>query len=91
MKKLVFATNNPHKLEEVRAILQEKFESGRAGRYGCAQLSFLKPAPPSKPMLPSNHTLWSITTNQTALRMIPAFEVDALDGQPRGVLGPICR
>jgi len=35
MKKLVFATNNPHKLEEVRAILQEKFEVAGLGDIGC--------------------------------------------------------
>ncbi|MCB2208843.1 MAG: non-canonical purine NTP diphosphatase [Bacteroidetes bacterium] len=35
MKKLVFATNNPHKLEEVHAILQEKFEVAGLADIGC--------------------------------------------------------
>ena len=35
MKKLVFATNNPHKLEEIRAILGSKLEILSLGDIGC--------------------------------------------------------
>lgn len=35
MKKLVFATNNPHKLEEIRAILGSKLEIFSLADIGC--------------------------------------------------------
>ena len=35
MKKLVFATNNPHKLEEIRAILGSKLEIISLADIGC--------------------------------------------------------
>ena len=35
MKKLVFATNNPHKLEEIRAILGSKLEILSLADIGC--------------------------------------------------------
>lgn len=35
MKKLVFATNNPHKLEEIRAILDSKLEILSLADIGC--------------------------------------------------------
>lgn len=35
MKKLVFATNNPHKLEEIRAILGSKLEILSLANIGC--------------------------------------------------------
>lgn len=35
MKKLVFATNNPHKLEEIRAILGNRYEILSLAEIGC--------------------------------------------------------
>ena len=35
MKKLAFATNNPHKLEEIRAILGSKLEILSLADIGC--------------------------------------------------------
>ncbi len=37
MKKLVFATNNKHKLEEVRAVLQGKYEILGLSEIGCTE------------------------------------------------------
>ena len=90
MKKLVFATNNPHKLEEVRAILKEKFEVAGLADIGCAQ-----DIPETGTTLEANASIKShYVVNSYQLDCFAddtGLEVDALDGEPRGVFGAICR
>jgi XTP/dITP diphosphohydrolase len=81
MKKLVFATNNAHKLEEVRAILQEKFEVAGLADIGCKT-----DIPETGTTLEANASIKShFVVNNYKLDCFAddtGLEVDALDGQP---------
>jgi XTP/dITP diphosphohydrolase len=81
MKKLVFATNNAHKLEEVRAILQEKFEVAGLADIGCKT-----DIPETGTTLEANASIKSHFVvnnyNQDCFADDTGLEVDALDGQP---------
>jgi XTP/dITP diphosphohydrolase len=81
MKKLVFATNNPHKLEEVRAILQQKFEVAGLADIGCH-----KEIPETGTTLEENASIKShYVVNQYQTDCFAddtGLEVDAMDGKP---------
>lgn len=81
MKSLVFATNNRHKLEEVRAILQDKFNIISLAEIGC-----FEDIPETSPTIEGNavqkaqyivdHFNTACFADDTGL------EVEALDGRP---------
>ena len=81
MKKLVFATNNPHKLEEVHAILKEKFEV-----LGLAQIGCNEDIPETGTTLEANASIKSHYVlnryNIDCFADDTGLEVDALEGQP---------
>lgn len=81
MKKLVFATNNLHKLEEVSAILQKKFEV-----VGLAQIGCYEDIPETGTTLEANASIKSHYVlnrhNIDCFADDTGLEVDALDGQP---------
>ena len=81
MKKLVFATNNIHKLEEVRAILKEKFNVAGLSDIGCTE-----DIPETGTTLQANASLKSHyvlnTFHLNCFADDTGLEVDALDGQP---------
>lgn len=81
MKKLVFATNNPHKLEEVRAILQQKFEVAGLVDIGCH-----REIPETGTTLEENASIKShYVVNQYQTDCFAddtGLEVDALEGKP---------
>lgn len=81
MKKLVFATNNLHKLEEVRAILKEKFEVAGLADIGCHE-----EIPETGVTLKENASIKShyvVSHYQTdCFADDTGLEVDALDGRP---------
>jgi XTP/dITP diphosphohydrolase len=81
MKKLVFATNNPHKLEEVRAILQQKFEVAGLADIGCH-----REIPETGTTLEENASIKShYVVNQYQTDCFAddtGLEVDALEGKP---------
>ena len=81
MKSLVFATNNRHKLEEVRAILQDKFNIISLAEIGCFE------------DIPETSTTIEGNAVQKAQYIVDHFntacfaddtglEVEALDGRP---------
>ncbi len=81
MKKLVFATNNQHKLEEVRAILKNKFEVTGLADIGCHEEipetgATLQENASIKSHFVVNHYKLDCFADDTGL------EVDALDGRP---------
>mgnify|MGYP002601469538 CR=1 FL=1 len=81
MRKLVFATNNPHKLEEIRAIAADKFEILSLSDIGCHD-----DIPETAPDLTGNALIkarwvkerygYDCFADDTGLM------VDALDGRP---------
>ena len=81
MKSLVFATNNPHKLQEVREILQDKFHIRSLADIGC-----FDEIPETSPTIEGNalqkahyiveHFNTSCFADDTGL------EVEALGGRP---------
>ena len=81
MKSLVFATNNRHKLKEVRAILQDKFNIISLAEIGC-----FEEIPETSPTIEGNavqkaqyivdHFNTACFADDTGL------EVEALDGRP---------
>lgn len=81
MKKLVFATNNQHKLQEIREILHNKFEI-----LGLKEFGFNEDIPETGKTLSENATIKSefifeefnidVFSDDTGL------EIDALDGRP---------
>ena len=81
MKSLVFATNNPHKLQEVREILQDKFHIKSLAEIGC-----FDEIPETSPTIEGNalqkaqyiaeHFSTPCFADDTGL------EVEALDGDP---------
>ena len=81
MKSLVFATNNPHKLQEVREILQDKFHIKSLVEIGC-----FDEIPETSPTIEGNalqkaqyiaeHFSTPCFADDTGL------EVEALDGDP---------
>lgn len=81
MRKLVFATNNPHKLEEIRAIAADKFEILSLAEIGCHD-----DIPETAPDLTGNALIkarwvkerygYDCFADDTGLM------VDALDGRP---------
>lgn len=81
MKKLVFATNNAHKLEEVRAILQEKFEVAGLDDIGCAS-----DIPETGTTLQANASIKShFVINNYKIDCFAddtGLEVNVLDGRP---------
>ena len=81
MKKLVFATNNAHKLEEVRAILQEKFDVAGLADIGCKT-----DIPETGTTLEANASIKShfvvINYKLDCFADDTGLEVDALDGRP---------
>lgn len=81
MKKLVFATKNPHKLEEVRAILKEKYTVAGLADLGCAE-----DIPETGTTLEANASIKShYIFNSYQLDCFAddtGLEVDALDGKP---------
>lgn len=81
MKKLVFATNNPYKLEEVRAILKEKFEVVGLAEIGCTE-----DIPETGTTLQANASIKShYVLNSYQLDCFAddtGLEVDALEGRP---------
>ncbi len=81
MKKLVFATNNSHKLKEVRAILKEKFEVIGLVDIGCQEDiaetgTTLKANASIKSQYVVNNYQKDCFADDTGL------EVDALGGRP---------
>ncbi len=81
MKKLVFATNNAHKLSEVRAILQEQFDVA-----GLADIDCKTDIPETGTTLEANASIKSHFVVQNykldCFADDTGLEVDALDGQP---------
>lgn len=81
MKSLVFATNNRHKLEEVRAILQDKFHIRSLAEIGC-----LDEIPETSPTIEGNALQKAEYVvdhfNTPCFADDTGLEVEALDGRP---------
>lgn len=81
MKKLVFATNNRHKLEEVRAVLEGKFEIVGLHEIGCEE-----DIPETAETLDGNALLKARYIFETygfdCFADDTGLEVDALNGAP---------
>lgn len=81
MKKLVFATNNAHKLEEVRSILKEKFEVAGLADIGCnEEIAETGINLEENASIKSNYLVNKYKTDCFADDT--GLEVDALDGRP---------
>lgn len=81
MKKLVFATNNQHKLQEIREILLNKFEI-----LGLKEFGFYEDIPETGKTLSENATIKSDSIfkefNIDVFSDDTGLEIDALDGRP---------
>ena len=81
MKKIVFATNNPHKLSEVRHILKDRYEV-----LGLADIGITEDIPETGETLSENASLKSgyvfRKTGMDCFSDDTGLEVDALDGRP---------
>ena len=81
MKKLVFATNNAHKLSEVRAILEPQFEIVSLSELNCSD-----DIPETADTLEGNALLKAQYVSEKfgfdCFADDTGLEVDALDGQP---------
>ncbi|MBN2765105.1 MAG: non-canonical purine NTP diphosphatase [Paludibacteraceae bacterium] len=81
MEKLVFATNNAHKLEEVRAVLAGKVEIHSLNELGCYD-----DIPETAPTLEGNALLKASYVfdkfGMTCIADDTGLEVEALDGEP---------
>ena len=81
MKKLVFATNNKHKLAEVRAILKDQFEV-----YSLAEINCYDDIPETANTLEGNaeqKAVWVLEKyGYDCFADDTGLEIDALDGRP---------
>ena len=81
MKKIVFATNNPHKLSEARHILKDRYEV-----LGLADIGITEDIPETGNTLSENASLKSgFVFRETGMDCFSddtGLEVDALDGRP---------
>ena len=81
MKKLVFATNNKHKLSEVRAILKDKFEV-----YSLAEINCFDDIPETADTLEGNaeqKAVWVLEKyGYDCFADDTGLEIEALDGRP---------
>ena len=81
MKSLVFATNNAHKLEEVKAILEGKYRLVSLSEIGC-----FDDIPETSPTIEGNALMKARfivnNYNQDCFADDTGLEVDALDGRP---------
>ena len=81
MRKLVFATNNAHKLEEVRAVLDNKIEIVSLNELGCYD-----DIPETADTLEGNALIKAeYVFNKFGMACIAddtGLEVEALNGQP---------
>jgi len=81
MKKLVFATNNKHKLAEVRAILKDQFEV-----YSLAEINCFDDIPETADTLEGNaeqKASWVLEKyGYDCFADDSGLEIDALDGRP---------
>jgi len=81
MKKLVFATNNKHKLAEVRAILNDQFEV-----YSLAEINCFDDIPETADTLEGNaelKALWILEKyGYDCFADDTGLEIEALDGRP---------
>lgn len=81
MKKIVFATNNAHKLKEIKSILKEKFEI-----LSLNDIGYNQDIPETGDTLALNASIKSHTIyNEYGLDCFSddtGLEVDALDGKP---------
>jgi len=81
MRTLVFATNNKHKLEEVQALIGDKFQLKTLGEIGC-----LDEIPETGTTFRDNasqksHYIWD-RFNMDCFSDDSGLEVDALNGEP---------
>ncbi|MGV3706799.1 MAG: RdgB/HAM1 family non-canonical purine NTP pyrophosphatase [Arcticibacter sp.] len=81
MRALVFATNNKHKLEEVQALIGDKFQLKTLGEIGC-----LDEIPETGTTFRENasqksHYIWD-RFNMNCFSDDSGLEVDALNGEP---------
>lgn len=81
MRTLVFATNNKHKLEEVQALIGDKFRLKTLGEIGC-----LDEIPETGTTFRENasqksHYIWD-RFNMNCFSDDSGLEVDALNGEP---------
>ena len=81
MKKLVFATNNKHKLAEVRAILKDQFEV-----YSLAEINCYDDIPETADTLEGNaeqKAIWVLEKyGYDCFADDTGLEIEALDGRP---------
>ena len=81
MKKLVFATNNKHKLSEVRAILKDQFEV-----YSLAEINCFDDIPETADTLEGNaeqKAVWVLEKyGYDCFADDTGLEIEALDGRP---------
>jgi len=81
MKKLVFATNNKHKLAEVRAILKDQFEV-----YSLAEINCFDDIPETADTLEGNaeqKAVWVLEKyGYDCFADDSGLEIEALDGRP---------
>ena len=81
MKKLVFATNNKHKLAEVRAILKDKFDV-----YSLAEINCFDDIPETADTLEGNaeqKAVWVLEKyGYDCFADDTGLEIEALDGRP---------
>ena len=81
MKKLVFATNNKHKLAEVRAILKDQFEV-----YSLAEINCFDDIPETADTLEGNaeqKAVWVLEKyGYDCFADDTGLEIEALDGRP---------
>ena len=81
MKKLIFATNNQHKLHEVKLILADLYEV-----VGMAEAGFTDDIPENEPTLEGNARLKAryihSRTNENVFADDTGLEIAALNGEP---------
>ncbi|MDD3491289.1 MAG: non-canonical purine NTP pyrophosphatase, partial [Paludibacter sp.] len=81
MRKLVFATNNAHKLEEVRAVLENKIEIISLNELGCYD-----DIPETADTLEGNALIKAAYVFEkfglTCIADDTGLEVEALNGEP---------
>ncbi len=81
MKEIIFATNNKHKLQEIRGILQGKFKV-----LSLAELGFDEDIPETAETLAENASLKSSVIldrfKQDCFADDTGLEIEALDGRP---------
>ncbi|MDY0101458.1 MAG: non-canonical purine NTP diphosphatase [Lentimicrobium sp.] len=81
MKSLVFATNNPHKLDEVRAILSKKYQITSLSEIGCfEEIPETSDTIAGNAFQKANYIVEHY--NKDCFADDTGLEVDALDGRP---------